>query len=833
MQKAILRLSGLHTNENPFSDVPVGGMAVADNCVSKQPGVIESRRGFKQVTGAPANTIRGLHFSGSIVTKDTSNAMASYSLSGLSWTTGLGTHADPDTAYRMNGEESNKSLYFTSNAGIMRMASPTTTPVIAGVKKGISTYITASAAGIAVPTNAQVAYRHIWGAIDPNNIWMFGAPSARVVFSNSSGATDDVTLRIYIPTGITTANLLQLYRSQASASSSTEPSDVMQQIYEVFPTAGDITNGYVDIVDRVPDSGLGAFGYFSANQEGLAESNETPPMARDLTVFNDCMFYASTRQKWRLQVTLLGTGSPSLQLNDTITVSGVVFTAKAAEAVGSNEFQLFTAGTYSSNVENTMRSFVNVLNRTASVYSTPIYAYYDSGYQDTPGRILIEERTVNSTGSAFTVSSSRGGAFEPPLGSAQSATRDSFNNGLMYSKPGLPDAVPLDNFIKIPGDTEQVNRIMALRDTLFVFMRNSLWRINGDYETFRYSHFSDQVKLLAPWSLAKLNDNIYALTTKGLAVINENGVSFISTPIDFDLMSGLNAHMQGGASAALIQNIFACSHENENMYYVWLGTTNANPAPQYCYGYNSKTKSWTKAVKLVARDAMIIPSGISGGNDMYLLGRTLGTSVSKQRRDFSILDYADEDWLVTCSAAVTSGTTQTLTLSSVANLEVGDLLEKYPLQDSRAKVLTIVGNDVTVQATGFVGGGAGITVYKAIDFNIELLVEFGSSPAELRQFNNVTFMFRTKTFDYATSYIIGDISTDLGLGTNIDGDTFLLSSTYPTSYVGSSNSSITVPRIHARSQQLRVKLRCLEALSMLSLVGVAVGYGAESERGAR
>src|ERR1044072_1471729 len=110
MQKAILRLSGLHTNENPFSDVPVGGMSTADNVLSRQPGVIETRRGFKSVTGAPANTIRGMYFSGSLITKTTANALSSYSLSSQVWTTGLGTHADPDAAYRMIGEEHNRSF---------------------------------------------------------------------------------------------------------------------------------------------------------------------------------------------------------------------------------------------------------------------------------------------------------------------------------------------------------------------------------------------------------------------------------------------------------------------------------------------------------------------------------------------------------------------------------------------------------------------------------------------------------------------------------------------------------------------------------------------------
>ena len=46
-QSLNLKISGLYTNPNQFSEVPKGSLSVAKNIVIDKGGVAESRRGFQ------------------------------------------------------------------------------------------------------------------------------------------------------------------------------------------------------------------------------------------------------------------------------------------------------------------------------------------------------------------------------------------------------------------------------------------------------------------------------------------------------------------------------------------------------------------------------------------------------------------------------------------------------------------------------------------------------------------------------------------------------------------------------------------------------------------
>ena len=180
------------------------------------------------------------------------------------------------------------------------------------------------------------------------------------------------------------------------------------------------------------------------------------------------MLYSFSKQN--IEVNLLSAGGGSgLQNNDTITIDGVVYTAKTAgETVASGFFQLFTAGTPAQNIENTCRSLVNVINRYSS--NTTIYANYTSDVDGQPGHMLFKARNNNTL--SFAVTSSNGNVWNPILpssGTSVSSNNDENLNGLYMGKINQPEAVPIGNLLLLGSASEPIIRIIATKDALFVF----------------------------------------------------------------------------------------------------------------------------------------------------------------------------------------------------------------------------------------------------------------------------------------------------------------------------------------------------------------------------
>lgn len=276
------------------------------------------------------------------------------------------------------------------------MDSYLSTPYAAGMAKALNVQASTTGASGFMANNTQVAYRVVWGRKDNNENLVLGAPSQRALVSNSTGGTRDVSLTVTIPSTITVTDFIQVYRSGQSATSTTEPNDELYLVYEANPTAGELTARSLTFTDSTPDSLVGATLYTSPSQEGLLQANEQPPLASDLAFFKDSVFYSNIVGKQRLFLTVISVGGTNgIQLDDTITIAGVTYTAKATEDVANRHYDLVTGGTPAQNIADTVDSLVRVINTNSS--NTTVYAYVVSGYDDLPGKIVIEERALGSS----------------------------------------------------------------------------------------------------------------------------------------------------------------------------------------------------------------------------------------------------------------------------------------------------------------------------------------------------------------------------------------------------------------------------------------------------
>lgn len=739
-QVLTVKAKGLYSNSNQLGEVPEGALSKANNCVIDKDSVIESRRGFDRIAAAfSSDTARAdklATYQNELIAHRSNDDKLSY-FNGSTWTDYSGTYSHPDSDYaRMKFADMNGNKYFTTSNGVMVLDVYTGPIYSTGMPKGLDGEASMSGASGFMANNTQVAYRVVWGSKDASSNLYLGSPSQRVLASNSAGGTRDVSLTFTIPSGVTVSDFYQIYRSAQSASSSTEPNDEMQLVYEANPTAGQITAKSVTITDSTPDSLRGAFLYSNANQEGISESNEIPPLAKDICTFKNFMFFAGIRTKYFLNVKLLAvSGSSGLAVNDTITIDSMVFTGKGAETISSREFKVSTGGSASQNIDDTARSLVKVINQYSG--NTSVYAYYVTGYADLPGQILIERRDL-STGS-FTVSVSKSTAWDIDDGTADNSD---YPHGLMWSKIQQPEHVPAAHLEFVGSKNSPIRRILALRDSLFILKDDGIWRLTGANGSWSIDPLDTSTHILAPESAVVLNNQIFALTDQGIVTISDVGVAVISRPIEDKIteLIGLNYDNLKKLS-------FGVSYETDRKYILWVISSAADTYATQAFVYNSFTRNWTSWDKK-AKTAIVNPV-----DDKIYLAQPDLKYILKERKNFNFRDYVDEQL---DGYTISSYSTTSVVLNTISGLSVGDLIYQSSTVYSPITAIDASINTVTVNDSKTWSLGAA-SVYKSINCEVEWVNQSCGNPGIDKLFQEVMILFREQQFNTATVSFYTDL----------------------------------------------------------------------------
>jgi len=746
-QNLILKIKGLFTSFNELSEAPAGALLVADNIELSKDSIAEPRRGFNRVAGEfTTNTDRAdktwfyqdkqFAHHGAIGSADE----VSYLSSGT-WTS-VGAFSAP-TGTKIRAMEANENLYFNTSTGVYKLAAYNGTAILSGAYKALG--VTASensSASAWLADDYSVAYRVIWGYKDANKNLILGAPSQREAYTNTYGSDAAVDLRISIPTGVTTSWFVQVYRSVAvtATPSFIEPSDELGLVYEANPTSGDITNGYIDITDIVPDDLRGATIYTAASQEGLAYQNERPPLAKDMAVFRDTAFYANTTSKHRYFLTLLAaTGSNGLANDDTITIGGVVYTAKASETIASGFFKRYTAGSASQNIRDTAISLIRVINRYAS---STVSAFYMSGANDLPGKILLEERGIG--GASFAVISNEDDCWSPRLptsGVTESSDNDRYKNGLFWSKPNQPESVPLGNFVEIGSRDSEIQRIVPLRDALFIFKEGEgCYKLTGYYPNFTIDLHDSSISLIGGETPAILNNQIYCLTDQGVTVVSDSS-KVISRPIEQTLLELF------GADLALVKNIsFGVAYETDRKYYLFVPSSSADTSPTQAFVYNSFTNAWVRHV-------LNKTCGIVESNLLYL-GDAGSGYMNVERKTYSYTDYVDFGF----TTAISAVSSTTLTISSgIDGITVGDIAYQSSTISSEVTAVNVAAGTITVEGEpGFTV--AAVDILRAVNCKITWVPVATENPGETHQYHTVSLLFKSDFRNTANLKFSSDLS---------------------------------------------------------------------------
>jgi hypothetical protein len=637
----------------------------------------------------------------------------------------------------------------------------------------------------------------------------------------------DIPLKVYIPSGLTTSHYVQVYRT---ANTTGTPSDEMQLIYEYPLLNADISAGYFTFTDIVPDELLGAALYTSPSQQGIVNDNAQPPLARDIAEYKNHLFFADVTSKYRYSVTLIACGG-SQGLTTSGTASTFVltqgattetYTANATANVGSKLFACDTASaSLATRIDSTARSLVSVINQGSALF----YAYLLSdGSDGLPGKILIEERT--NTGTVFTVSSNKGTAWNPSLSTAQNATNDDYKNGLMWSKQGIPEAVPLKNIVRVGSSDDRIKRIVALRDGLFIFKeKDGVYVLRGENEaSFSVSLLDGTAKIKSADSLAVVNNLVYGLFDAGICEVSDSGVSVIGLPIKDKILTLFGTVLDEVQSYA-----FGVGYDIDGKYILAMPSTNGDTAcdQQFVFDVYGRTFCrWTLDMR---------SAGVDPDTGKLYYGVSGQSKIKVERKQYDYTDYAD--YGTTCT--ITSYTGTTVTIDNTSSMSVGDLLVQGT-NNAYIESINLGAGTVTIDAEqAWTLNTATVEHLKAINCRVEWNSEFAGNPAGYKQFYEANILFKQGFQKEATVYFYSDsnpgessVSLTSASGNGAWGE-FVWGDEVWGGETVKEPVRLGVPRAVSRCNQLSVRFESRVAYSDFQLNGLSLVFNPTSTRTAR
>jgi hypothetical protein len=742
---------GLFTYANLLSQVPPGSMTIASNVIIDRPGIVETRRGFNFYGTTLSNyAVQGFIYDTRLIWYQHNGTLTYDSDGAGTWVNYAGSYFPPTNAF-IESTQSSGNFYFTTNNGIYKLSTLTGTPQQAGVAAGLDITAAIAGTGSAVLNNSAVAYQVVFGYIDANNNLILGAPSEYFVLINTSGTTQNVNITASIPSTLTTADFIQVYRTPNTMSATVLPGNNYQLVVEQQLTSGDIAAHSVTVLDQVPDALLGADLYTDDGQPTNLP-NTVPPLALDICTYQGMTFYFNFSTPQSADITLDSVGAPNgIQVGDTISITDntghttLTYTAAVANNFPAEEFAVVTTGSIGEQIDGTARNLVAAINQDPA--NTLFYAYYVSTATSLPGQITLQARNLQQI--TFYVNSSRATPWTPqipPTGMSYISSNNNLPGSFVVSKVNQPEAVPLA--YTIPIQTGNINIIiyrgLALQDAVYVFTNGGVFRITGtDPTTLQVLLFDSSAILVGLQTPQILNNSIYYFSSQATCNVSSGGNQIVSRPVERDELQ-LSVLPNFGSLA------YGVSYESDRKYFLFSPTESTDTLATECYVYNWITQAFT------TWDRPCTAAIVNPSVQLLYVTDQFG-NVFQERKSFTNADYADQQYNVTITS--TNPTLNTITLSSAAEVLIGDVIQQtVSLTPYSTQVTNITGNVLTVlDATGFAAGAA--IDYRSIVQQIEYCPITCGFAEYMKKILSWQFMFENPNFTEIPVTFTSDLYT--------------------------------------------------------------------------
>jgi hypothetical protein len=206
-------------------------------------------------------------------------------------------------------------------------------------------------------------------------------------------------------------------------------------------------------------------------------------------------------------------------------------------------------------------------------------------------------------------------------------------NRIYYSKLYQPEAVPVSNYFDVGAQDKAILRIMPLRDSLFVFKEDGLFRISGDSAPFQLNLFDSSFIVTAPDSVSVSNNIIYAWTNQGIQNLSEGGAGTVSRAIDNQILKlGSNNYLNFKTAT------WGVGYESDNSYLIWTVTNFDDVVATKGFRYSTLTRTWSTYNKTNT-------CGIISTDDKLYLGAGDVNQIEQERKLFDRTDFADREFI--------------------------------------------------------------------------------------------------------------------------------------------------------------------------------------------
>lgn len=240
-------------------------------------------------------------------------------------------------------------------------------------------------------------------------------------------------------------------------------------------------------------------------------------------------------------------------------------------------------------------------------------------------------------------------------------------NRIYFSKVSQPEAVPIVNYIDIGPQDQPIERIVSLRDNLMVFKTDGIYILTGSSALTGFSVrlLDNTSRLVAPDSAAVLDNQIFCLTTEGIATVTETGVGVISRPIENRIFDIVNSRFD------YTHKIFGVSYTSDKAYILFMPEKVTDQYSTQCYRYNTYERSFTRW------EVSATCGLLNNTDDKLYLGAGDRQYTLKERKNGDRTDNCDRSFILQIpDNAVTQNKVR---LSNVSNITEGDVLlqEQY------------------------------------------------------------------------------------------------------------------------------------------------------------
>lgn len=437
------------------------------------------------------------------------------------------------------------------------------------------------------------------GAANQFTFALAGGPVASAVVLEFDPGALIASPIVYLPSDAVAGDVVQIWRSYVTSSSTIEPTDDLWLVGEHELTSSDISAGHYQFLDYTPQSVLKVPLYTNPTNgdgQGPLGANLPPPIYLDVANFDSRTFYLGTQGQQSMSLQMLGVGSPEgIQNNDTIAIkvgsTTKTYTFKTSPSVA-GDVQIISSGLPSYNIAWT--TFFFWIAAFADMKNLGVGMYVGTSILGLPGGIRLER--FDYVNEPIEVKVSRPKSWTPALLSASftDSTPDVAPNGLSWGKAGQPEAVPLLNKTTVGVSNYYGRRCFGLRNALIICKEgDGIWSLTGSGGNYSLLQIST-ANIIAPDCACVFADSVWVYTDQGiLRVSDTGGTQCVSRPIET-----LLAQYQKRYAAETRNWSFAVPYETERrvMFFIPISAEDDDlgGAPELvAFCYSQATNAWT------------------------------------------------------------------------------------------------------------------------------------------------------------------------------------------------------------------------------------------------